>query len=213
MGCGNQASQGCDRGLRLHSRVSDELNHLNYHSLQGSGGQQLIQGLEKLPSYYLIDFYTITPQTQHSTFFKFHPIYRRTIFILYQSTMASQLFHQPLTNLVLVCKRCNFVVRLREVFRHLQSSNHHFSKPRARQIAEAIQTSDYAQKYDKWQPPPVVNNPIPNLPVFSDSILYEIGQFCQFIACTENTIRQYWRDQHNQVAPKNPGGRPSVTHG
>ena len=130
--------------------------------------------------------------------------------------MASQLFHQPSTDPVLVCKRCNFAVRPREVFRHLQSSNHRFSKPRARQIAEAIQTSDYAQECDEWQPPPVVNNPIPNLPVFSDGISCEMGQFCQFIARTENTMRQHWRDQHNWVAPKNPGGRPSqstLSHG
>ena len=123
--------------------------------------------------------------------------------------MASQLFDQPSTDPVLVCKRCNFAVRPREVFRHLQSSNHRFSKPRARQIAEAIQTSDYAQECDEWQPPPVVNNPIPNLPVFSDGISCEMGQFCQFIARTENTMRQHWRDQHSWVAPKHPGGRPS----
>lgn len=43
----------------------------------------------------------------------------------------------------------------------------------ARQIAHVVQTSDRAHECDEWQPPTAVNDPIPNLPVFSDGILCE----------------------------------------
>jgi hypothetical protein len=68
--------------------------------------------------------------------------------------------------------------------------------PKARQIAKAIQTSERAQECDEWQAPTAVNDPIANLPVFSDGILCEKGQFCQFIARKASTIRKHWREQH-----------------
>ena len=58
----------------------------------------------------------------------------------------------------------------------------------ARQIAHVVQTSDRAHECDEWQPPTAVNDPIANLPVFSDGILCEKDLFCQFIARTVNTI-------------------------
>ena len=123
--------------------------------------------------------------------------------------MASQLFHQPSTDPVIVCKRCDIGVRPQFIVTHLQGSYHRFTSATARSIYATIQEWDGIELCDEWQPPTVVNNPIPNLPVFSDGISCEMGQFCQFIARTENTMRQHWRDQHSWVAPKNPGGRPS----
>jgi hypothetical protein len=121
--------------------------------------------------------------------------------------MASQLFHQPSTDPVIVCKTCEYVIRLREVFRHLQSASHRIGKPKARQIAKAIQTSERAQECDEWQPPTVVNDPIPNLPVYSDGILCEKGQFCPFIARSVGTMRYHWRQSHGWSAPTNYSGR------
>src|SRR4051812_26812823 len=120
--------------------------------------------------------------------------------------MATQFFHQPSTDLVLVCKKCEHVVRPREVLRHLQSPNHRLPMRIAREIADVVQTSDRAHECDAWQPPTVVNTPIANLPVFSDGILCEKDLFCQFIARTANTIRQHWRDQHGWVAPTSTRG-------
>ncbi|KAJ5860055.1 uncharacterized protein N7529_007365 [Penicillium soppii] len=120
--------------------------------------------------------------------------------------MEHQLFYQPSTTLVIVCKLCEYVIRPKEVFRHLQSANHRIKKPKARQIAEAVQSWDRTEECDEWQPPTVVNNPIPNLPVYSDGILCEKGQFCQYLARTVKTIQQHWRDQHGWIAPPNRGG-------
>ncbi|KAJ5875768.1 uncharacterized protein N7529_001352 [Penicillium soppii] len=121
--------------------------------------------------------------------------------------MEHQLFHQPSTTPVIVCKLCEHVIRPKEVFRHLQSANHRIPKPKARQIADAVQQWERAAECDEWQPPLVVNEPIPNLPVYSDGILCEQGLFCQFIARSTTTIRQHWRDHHSWVAPINRGGR------
>ena len=120
--------------------------------------------------------------------------------------MQNQLFHEPSTDPVFVCKTCEHVVRPREVLRHLQSANHRLPMRIARQIAHIVQTSDRAHECDEWQPPTVVDQPIPNLPVFSDGILCEKGPFCQFIARTVKTMRQHWRDHHGWVAPTNHGG-------
>src|SRR3954466_8658842 len=125
-----------------------------------------------------------------------------------QSQFFHQFFYEPSTDPVFVCKTCEYVVRPREVLRHLQSGNHRLPIRIARQIADVIQTSDRAHECDAWQPPTVVNTPIANLPVFSDGILCEKDLFCQFIARTANTIRQHWRDQHGWVAPTSTRGRP-----
>jgi hypothetical protein len=77
----------------------------------------------------------------------------------------------------------------------------------ARQIAEVVKTSDRAHECDAWQPPAMVNTPIANLPVFSDGILCEKDQFCQFIARSIGTMRYHWRNRHAWVAPVNHGGR------
>jgi hypothetical protein len=79
--------------------------------------------------------------------------------------------------------------------------------PKARLIAKVIQTSDRAPKCDNWLPPTVVNNPIANLPVFPDGILYEKDLFCQFIARKAGTMRKHWREPHPSVAPAYYGGR------
>jgi hypothetical protein len=79
--------------------------------------------------------------------------------------------------------------------------------PKARQIAEAIQTSERAQECDEWQAPTAVLDPIPNLPVFLDGILCQKGQFCQFIARKASTIRKHWREKHAWVAPAYYSGR------
>jgi hypothetical protein len=64
--------------------------------------------------------------------------------------MASQFFHEASTDLVLVYKRYEHVVRPREVLRHLQSANHRLPMRVARQIAHVVQTSDRAHEYDEW---------------------------------------------------------------
>jgi hypothetical protein len=121
--------------------------------------------------------------------------------------MASQFFHQPSTDPVFVCKTCEYVIRPREVLRHLQSANHRLPMRTARQIAEVVQTSDRAHECDAWQPPTMVNTPIANLPVFSDGILCEKDPVCQFIARSIRTMRYHWRRCHGWVAPTNLGGR------
>ncbi|KAJ5861944.1 uncharacterized protein N7529_009254 [Penicillium soppii] len=121
--------------------------------------------------------------------------------------MEHQLFHQPLTTPVIVCKLCEYGIRPKEVFRHLQSVNHRIPKPKACQIAEAVQKWDRTAECDEWQPPLVVNQPVPNLPVYSDGILCEQGPFCHFIARSIGTMRNHWRDQHSWVAPIHRGGR------
>ena len=88
-----------------------------------------------------------------------------------------------------MCKTCEHAIRPREVLRHLQSANHRLPIRIARQITHVVQTSDRAHECDEWQPPTAVNDPIPNLPVFSDGILCEKDPFCQFIARSVGTLR------------------------
>ncbi|KAJ5863522.1 uncharacterized protein N7529_001349 [Penicillium soppii] len=121
--------------------------------------------------------------------------------------MEHQLFHQPSTTPVIVCKLCEYGVRPKEVSRHLQSANHRMPKPKARQIAEAVQQWERTAECDEWQPLLVVNQPLPNLPVYSDGILCEQGPMCQFVARSISTMRVHWRDHHSWVAPTNRGGR------
>ena len=54
-----------------------------------------------------------------------------------------------------------------------QSPKNRLPMRTARQIAHVVQTSDRAHECDEWQPPTAVNDPIPNLPVFSDGVLCE----------------------------------------
>ncbi|KAJ5742585.1 uncharacterized protein N7511_011337 [Penicillium nucicola] len=123
--------------------------------------------------------------------------------------MEHQLFHQPSTDPVIVCQRCEHGIRPKQVVAHLQGTHHRLSLARARLVSETIQNWDRIEECEQWEPPSVISTPIPNLPIYSDGLLCTKIPLCSFIGRTVKTIRQHWRDHHSWTAPVNNvgGGR------
>ena len=171
MGCGNWASWGCDRGLRLNSRVSDELNHLEYLSLQGSGVVAINSGGlrdPQLSSHQFLHHYT------RNLAFDILPI--PPDLSPYDIYYTSQIW-QP-----------NFFTNLRLTqFSCVKHANTLFDQKRSSGTSSQLIIELGSRKRDKllklFKPPrarkhttngshqPLVNDPIPNLPVYSDGIL------------------------------------------
>ena len=119
--------------------------------------------------------------------------------------MEDQLFTRPHEVPIIICKKCQYAVRPKEIIRHLQSTHHRIPLATARQISEAIHQWDKVQECDQWTVPNTVTESIPGLPIYTDGIQCIRDPQCHFVARTVTTMTKHWRTKHQWSALHGPG--------
>ena len=119
--------------------------------------------------------------------------------------MADQFFTQSHEVPIIICKKCQFAVRPKEIIRHLQSTHHRLPLAIARQIDIEIQTWDRIEACTQWTVPTTVTEPIPGLLIYTDGILCNRILGCGFIARSIATMRTHWRTEHQWSALQGRG--------
>lgn len=110
--------------------------------------------------------------------------------------MEDQLFTRPHEVPIIICKKCQYAVRPKEIIRHLQSTHHRVPLATARQMSEAIHQWDGVQACDRWMVPTSVMESIIGLPIYTDGILCNRVSGCGFVARSIKTIRNHWHAEH-----------------
>ena len=116
--------------------------------------------------------------------------------------MEDQLFTRPHEVPIIICKKCQYAVRPKEIIRHLQSTHHRVRLATARRISEAIHQWDGVHTCDRWIVPTTVTESIPGLPIHTDGMLCTRVSGCGFVARSTKTIRNHWH-AHHQWASQN----------
>jgi hypothetical protein len=123
---------------------------------------------------------------------------------------ADQLFIRATQFPVIICRRCEYAIRPKQVIAHLTSTQHRIPITIARQVAQTIDEWDNIHRNpDELQYPMWINQPIDGLQIYHDGILCKRG-VCGYICRSIKNMKKHWRTNHNWSAYTH-AGRPQLS--
>lgn len=119
--------------------------------------------------------------------------------------MEDELFIRPSEIPIIICKKCVYVVRPKEIIGHLRGTQHRLPLRIATQISNTIYSWESSQDCDQWIAPFTIPKAIPGLPIYTNGIRCVQSHQCQFVARTARTIDSHWRTVHHWSALHSAG--------
>lgn len=109
---------------------------------------------------------------------------------------ADQLFIRATQFPIIICRRCEYAVRPKQLLYHLTHGPHRFSIVQAHHLAQTIHNWDsIAENPDELEYPTWIHQPIEGLPIYNDGLLCKRGQ-CGYVCRNLKTMKIHWRQEH-----------------
>jgi hypothetical protein len=118
---------------------------------------------------------------------------------------ADQLFIRATQFPIIICRRCEYAVRPKQVLYHLTHSPHRIPIVQARQVAQTIQHwENIEENPDEIRYPTWIDQPIEGLRTYDDGLLCKRGQ-CGYVCRNVNGLKNHWRSAHDWSAYSHVG--------
>lgn len=124
-----------------------------------------------------------------------------------ETSQANEFFISLLPRFPLIaCRHCQVAVRPKQITYHLTHDPHLVSMRHAQEITATVGTWE-GISYDPTtlQYPPVVQDPVEALPLYTDGMLCAIAADCWYVCRNLKVMKKHWRTTHTFSVRTKPG--------